>query len=140
MNLRTLSARSTTVSRRLLAVLVLFSLNLAAMPCTMALEAVSDSGHCPPKSGHVMVDADHHQPAAQADCFSMQSDCCSVGGVALETRGGSDKLQKDVQFLVSSLPSWPTLQAHPVPIDDLRPPDVQVSFPPLHILNCVYLD
>ncbi|HNP64675.1 MAG TPA: hypothetical protein PKH39_12135 [Woeseiaceae bacterium] len=140
MNSCRLSARSKPASRRLLAVLALFSLNLAAMPCTMALEAVSDSGHCPSMSEQVMTQADHHQPIVEKDCFSMQSDCCSAGGVALESRGGADKLQKDVQFAVSVSPPWPTLLAHPVPVDDLRPPDLKVSFPPLHVLNCVYLD
>ena len=140
MNSRILSARSKSASRRLLAALALLSLNLAAMPCTMALEAAPDSGHCPSMSERVKTHEDHQQPVVEKDCISLQSDCCSVDGLALEARGGADKLQKDAQFLVSSSPSWPTLQARPFPVDELRPPDIKVSFPPLHVLNCVYLD
>lgn len=140
MNSRILSTRSKTASRRLLAALALFSLNLAAIPCTMALEAAAPgTGHCPPQSAPVTTHADHHQMAVEEDCISLQSDCCSVDGVAVETRG-TDKLQKDGHFLVSDSPAWPTLQAHPVPVDEFRPPDITVSFPPLHVLNCVYLD
>jgi hypothetical protein len=124
----------------MLGVLAIFSLNLAAMPCSMALEAGAESGHCPPMAEQAMAHAGHQESQAKVDCLSLQSDCCSIIQATADNRGSADKLQKDACVVFPVAAPWPALQKVSVQNHELRPPDPEVCFPPLHVLNCVYLD
>lgn len=109
--------------RRVLAVLLAVFLNLALVPCTMALEVV-EKGHdcCPPE-------------------LSLSSyECCAVDDVSVDRRDGSiDFDNADVEMAaipehqdVSTAASMRYIAA-PDPPD---PPERSLA---LHKLNCVYL-
>ncbi len=136
---RILPPRSKSVSRRMLGVLAIFCLSLAAMPCTMAIEADSESGPCPMMPDQAMTQDSHHASQADADCLSTQSDCCSIVQASRDNRGSADKLQKDTAPAFLTPPTWPTLQTAFVRYHDLEPPVPELCYPPLHVLKCVYL-
>ena len=140
MILRILRPRSKSASRRSLGVLAIFWLNLAVMPCAMAIEADTENEPCPMMSDQAMVQKGHHESQADADCLSMQSVCCSIVQATADNRSSAEKLQKDASPACSTPPAWPALQTTFVRQHDLRPPDPDLCFPPLHVLNCVYLD
>lgn len=135
-----LQFRAKSAFRRVFAVLALFSLNLAAMPCTMALELESPSSHCPSMSEQTMVHEDHHEAPVNIECLSLQADCCAGAQVTADNRGGAEKVQKDSSAIAVVAASWPSLDTAFARYHELIPPDPQASFPPLHVLNCVYLD
>lgn len=134
-----LQFRAKSASRRAFAVLAVFSLNLAAMPCTMALELESQNNHCPPMSDQAMVHEGHHAVQTDVDCLSLQADCCAIAQVTADNRVSAEKVQKDSTAVVVITATWPSLDMPLVRYHELRPPDPKVSFPPLHVLNCVYL-
>ncbi len=128
------------LSRQGLAVLVLLSLNLAAMPCSMALEPSEANAHCPSLGGQEMAHHGDDKAPMPPDCIMMQSDCCKPGQVPLDSRGGVDKnLDQDLPVLVLA-ENWPALNTLAVVGNDARPPDPGNHFPPLRKLLCVYLD
>ena len=106
------------------ALLLAVLLNLALVPCTMALEVAEDSHHahdcCPPKP--------------QLDT----SECCDVDEASVATRG--DRVTPD-NDLAQALPAeGPGVVAvapkHAAAAD---PPDPPAPRDALHKLNCVYL-
>jgi hypothetical protein len=119
-------------------VLVVCWLNLAMTPCAMAFEVADDCPHCPPAAEQAM--AHHgHEAASQADCESMQSDCCDLEAAAVDNRGGKVENQDDLS--VAAIPAiWPSLHKLSAVQHDTRPPDPGNYSPPLHKLFCVYLD
>ena len=104
----------------------------------MAFEVADDCPHCPPAAEQAM--AHHgHEAAPQADCESMQSDCCDLEAAAVDNRGGKFESQDDVS--VNAIPvTWPSLHTVRVAQHDTQPPDPGNHFPPLHKLFCVYLN
>jgi hypothetical protein len=80
-----------------------------------------------------------HEAASQADCESMQSDCCDLEAAAVDNRGGKVENQDDVS-VVAMPATWPSLHTVSIAQDDTRPPDPGNYSPPLHKLFCVYLD
>jgi len=110
--------------RRVSALLLAVSLNLAIVPCTMALEVV-EQGHdcCPPE---LQIES---------------SECCEVDDVNVDARSGL--LEPDDQPEPDSLAGCAFVQTqnhgharHTVGVD---PPDPPAHSPPLYKLNCVYL-
>ena len=130
--------------RRALGVLVVFWLNLAAMPCTMALEAEAADSHCPPAAVEAASKHAHHdaQPAAEPlpNCLTVQSDCCAIDDITIDSRATIEKTGGDVAIVVAPAPSWPSLAVMVFSSHEPRPPDPDGHFPPIHVLNCVYLD
>ena len=107
------------VTRKGAALVLALLLNLAILPCAMALES-TDTGHdcCPPT------------------LELQQLDCCEFDEVSVDHRDG----KKSDVAMVSSLddrPLVPTLRAalRRIPI----PPDSGGGSPPIYVLNCVYL-
>ena len=128
----------TSAPRRMLSVFVLCWLNLAITPCAMAFEVADDCPHCPPAAEQAM--AHHgHEAASQADCESMQSDCCELDAAALDNRGGKCDSQDDASVVAMPV-EWPSLHTLSVARHEMRPPDPGNHSPPLHKLFCVYLD
>jgi hypothetical protein len=110
--------------RRVGAFLLAVSLNLAIVPCTMALEVV-EQGHdcCPPK---LQLEA---------------SECCEIDDVSVDARSGL--FGPDDQPEPDSASSYTAAEAlnngferYAVGVD---PPDPPGTSPPLYKLNCVYL-
>jgi len=124
----------------MLSVLVIFWLNLAVMPCTMALETIDTTPHCPPPAEQEMAHHGHQDTQAIPDCFIMQSDCCGLVNAALDTREGTEKRHDHASAAVSVTSAWPSLHILVAPQHEPRPPDPGTHYPPLHVLNCVYLD
>ena len=134
----------TSASRRSLGVLAIFWLNLALMPCTMALESADVGSDCPPPAVEVMSQHQHHtmpeaaEPAA--DCLAMQSGCCAVADIALDTRTTIEKSGGDDIVVITAPPSWPPLVTFAAVERLDRPPNPHGHYPRIHVINCVYLD
>ena len=99
-------------------------LNLAIIPCTMALEIV-EQGHdcCPPE---IQLES---------------SDCCELDDVSVDARGDVLKLDGSPDLDTLSVPSY-TLLPNPVPArysGAVDPPDPPGDSRPLYDLYCVYL-
>lgn len=131
--------RGNTATRRGLGVLMIVWLNLLITPCAMAFEAEHS---CP----HDQASAHHeHGQAGQATvehpCASMEEDCCDVGIASFDARSGDIKLKDTPEAAYVAAPGFAELQmqfpAWVAPVVD--PPDPPGAFPPLHVLNCVYL-
>ena len=102
--------------------LLAFWLNLALLPCAMALEA-PDLGHdCCPQTIEIQ-----------------QADCCDLDAVTLDKRDGTFEAADEV--LVATIDSgWPSLRSVVPGWQAKKPPDPGNHSPPLHKLFCVYLD
>ena len=135
--------RTHAASGRVLGVLGVFWLNLVVAPCAMALGTEHDCPHCPPEQMDEMAaHHGHHGEAAGTGCDTLMSDCDDIGAYAHEGRAAQPKL-KDKAETVSMAP--PAVRNVPVEIAGLvtttaDPPDPDPVFPPLHLLNCVFLD
>ena len=128
------------LSRRGLAVLVALSLNLAAIPCSMAIEAGESNAHCPSVGAREAGHDDSRDVPMPPECIMMQSDCCKPGEVPPNKRRGVDKNpDQDLPVYVAAEPR-PRLHAAVAVADDTGPPDPDYRRPPLHKLLCVYLD
>ena len=110
--------------RRVGAFLLAVSLNLAVVPCTMALEVV-EQGHdcCPPE---VQLEA---------------SECCELDDVSVDARTGilepGDEPETDSPGGYAATDAFSNgLFRHTAGVD---PPDLPDYSPPIYKLNCVYL-
>lgn len=109
-------------SRRGLAVVLAFWLNLALLPCAMALQ-VPDQGHdcCPPT------------------IELQQSDCCEFDAIVPDNR--VQELDKPGDFLlVSNDAVLPLTYFRDSRWQAPSPPDPAYRPPPRHKLFCVYLN
>jgi hypothetical protein len=109
-------------SRKGVALLLTFWLNLVLIPCAMAIE-IAESGHdcCPPS------------------VELQQIDCCELDSATADKRGG--KLEKyDDLLIVSTVGAWPSRCMADVSRNEVQPPDPVDFSPPLHKIFCVYLD
>ena len=137
------SRRSRSATGRLLGVLGLFWLNLVVAPCALALGAEHDCPHCPPEqAGEMAAHHGHHEGMAATGCDAVMSDCDDLGAFAHDGRGAQPKLKDKAEPVAMAPPAMPD-----VPIDIVAvvttavdPPDPDPVFPPLHLLNCVFLD
>lgn len=110
--------------RRVSALLLMVSLNLAILPCAMALEAAEPVHDCCP-------------PEIQLEA----SECCALDDVNVDARTGTLKPYDSPEF--AALPAIaprhdrdPTFAEY-VPV--VEPPGPPGNPPPLHKLYCVYL-
>ena len=137
------SKRTRTVSSRLLAVLGVFWLNLVVAPCAMAFGAEHDCPHCPPEmAGEMTAHHGHHDDSSASACDALMSDCDDLGAFAHDGRAAQPKLKDRVDTVLMAPPSLPVM---PVTMPRIvtttaDPPDPVGAFPPLHLLNCVFLD
>lgn len=110
--------------RRASALLLAICLNLALVPCTMALEVV-EQGHdcCPPE---IQLEA---------------AECCELDEVNVDARSGAVKPYDTPDVEAAPPPmSCRANPAHARYIASVAPPDPPGNFPPIHKLNCVYLN
>jgi len=114
--------RRAGASRRGIAVLLALWLNLALLPCAMAIEVVDEGHDCCPPSIEL-------QP----------SDCCELAAATLDHRDGKVETPDPI-FVLATDNTWPSLNT-PIEVPPFaRPPDPGNHSPPLHKLFCVYLD
>jgi hypothetical protein len=109
-------------SRKGLAVLFTFWLNLALLPCAMAIEIVEDGHDCCPPTVELQ-----------------QIDCCELDSATSDKRGGKFESYDDL-FVVSTAVPGPSLYKADISENEIRPPDPVDYSPPLHKIYCVYLD
>jgi hypothetical protein len=109
-------------SRKGLAVLFAFWLNLALLPCAMAFETPTDGHDCCPPTVELQ-----------------QIDCCELDSATADKRGGKFESYDDL-VVVSTAFTWASLQTAGISDIESRPPDPADYSPPRHKLFCVYLD
>lgn len=127
--------------------LLLLLLNLAIEPCAAVSDADHDCPHCPPAEHHEMA-AHHGHHGEQEDskatnpCASMQSDCCELDEVNLNARASQLKAKDAVEQPAAISVGAPWLEApeFEIPVYTTGPPVPVAASPPIHLLNCVFLD
>lgn len=111
--------------RRVSALLLALSLNLAIVPCTMALEVVEQSHDCCP-------------PELRLE----SSECCELDDASVDARSGL--LELDDEPEPDALPAHTFAQApgrrHALRTAGVDPPAPPGNSPPLYKLNCAYLN
>jgi hypothetical protein len=110
--------------RRVGAFLLAVCLNLALLPCAMALE-VEEQGHdcCPPE---IQLEA---------------AECCQLDDVSVDARTGMLELFDSPDLVALPAPSFYQVlaAARTRYAASAQPPDPPDEFPPLYDLYCVYL-
>jgi hypothetical protein len=114
--------RDKRVTRRGVALLLTFWLNLVLLPCAMAVEVPEDGHDCCP-------------PGVELQ----QIDCCELDLATADKRGGKFESYDDL-VIVSTVVPWPSLYRANISENEMRPPDPADYSPPLHKIFCVYLD
>ena len=115
-------SRARTAPRRASAVLLAILLNMALIPCSMAIEVVEE-GHdcCPPE---IKLEA---------------LECCELDDANVDSRSGKHDLTPDLEPVAAGVPHNVAALA-PTPVhansDPPDPPDPSVA---LHKRHCVYL-
>ena len=135
-------ARS-TVTSRVLAVVVALWLNLAVQPCAMAFGDDQDCPHCPPMQDMQMAGHHGHQTDNTGkDCETSQSDCGEIDDFSLDGRNSLSKLQAKPLPVAIVAPASPMAIVDPIGFSTTAadPPRPLASSTPLHLLNCVFLD
>ena len=135
--------RRYTATSRLLGVLGVFCLNLVVAPCAMAFGAEHDCPHCPPEQMEAMsAHHGHHGETAGTDCDALMSDCDDIGAYAHDGRTAQPKLKDKAEPVPMAQPALPDVPLAAVGFATTAadPPDPVGAFPPLHLLNCVFLD
>jgi len=110
------------VTRKGIAVMLLFWLNLAFLPCAMALDAPEKEHDCCPPTVELQ-----------------QIDCCELDAATADKRGGKFETHDDL-LVIASVVTWPSPRMANIAQHEARPPDPVIYSPPLHKLFCVYLD
>ena len=110
--------------RRVGALLLAVSLNLAIMPCAMALVDAEQAHDCCPSEIQLEV-----------------SDCCALDDVSVDGRAGTVKTDKfpDLAALPATAVAPDLDPAFARNVPNVEPPDSPGNSPPLHKLFCVYL-
>jgi hypothetical protein len=103
-------------------VLFTFWLNLALLPCAIAIETAQDGHDCCPPTVELQ-----------------QIDCCELDSATSDKRGGKFESYDDL-FVVSTVVPWPSLHRADISENEMRPPDPAYYSPRLHKIFCVYLD
>ncbi len=100
-------------------------LNLALLPCALALEVLEDRHDCCP-------------PEINLEVF----ECCEIDDASLDSRGGVLKTDDTGDVEPATAPALAGLQfaAARTSVDTTGPPDPPPRAVALHVLNCVYLN
>lgn len=117
-------------------------LNLALAPCAMAYEAAQDHDcpNCPPAAHHDMHVG--HDAKASMPCADGLSDCMIEGDVNHDGRQGQLKTGEDQPSPGMPFAGQPPVSIQPVAAVALpRYTSIHPGAPPpIHLLNCVFLD
>lgn len=114
-----------TASRRVAAVLLALILNVAILPCSMAIEAAEEKHDCCP-------------PQIQLEA----SECCVIDDATLDARGARLWIDDDGGVEMPVAPAFADAPAlhHVRSPAATGPPDRFVRPVPAHKLNCAYLE
>jgi hypothetical protein len=117
--------RRFAAQRRVSAVLLALILNLALLPCLMAVEAAEEAHDCCPPE--IRLDA---------------SDCCVIDDATLDARGARLWLDDDggAEILVAPLFAEVLVPRHAGSPPPTGPPDTPVRKVSVHKLNCSYIE
>lgn len=120
-------------------------LNLALAPCAMAIEDEDDHNcpHCPPAQTH-----GHHEThagmQAQMSCADDLSDCGLDESFSHDTRSGQSQPKDAPDELPAIAVAGEFDSSAPVIVRQRAPPEYLAgrlpAGPPIHLLNCVFLD
>ena len=128
---------------RVFAVVFALWLNLAVQPCAMAFETDHDCPHCPPAQEHAMA-AHHgsHGDEAGPGCDTRPLDCGEVDDFSVDGRSSLGKLKDKIETVAIVPTPLPVLAFHPVGYSTTAadPPGPTAAPPPIHLLNCVFLN
>lgn len=131
------------LTSRVLAVVFALWLNLAVQPCAMAFDTDHDCPHCPPSQEDPMA-AHHggHGDEAKPGCDTQPSDCGEVDDFSLDGRFSLGKLKAKAETVALVSPSVPEVSADPIGFSTTAadPPGPTAAPPPIHLLNCVFLN
>ena len=142
------SSRPVTVS--VFGMLLALCLNLAILPCAMALgvddqacphSPIAEQGamdeHHGHSTGHAVEDTGQSHP----DCMSTGSSCCDLAVASADSRWAQVKESFDDEpWLVSITASPPQPVTSYAVVAAVDPPDPPGTSVPRHVLFCVYLD
>ena len=129
-------------SRRVTAVLSLVLLNLAMLPCAMALEQEPIRPCCPPDHAqHVDSHHEHASDAKSTHCHSAAGDCCDIDEFSIDDRSQkSGKDSAEQLLLVTAMDTACTILRSRSVVFPTGPPDPPPGAQRLHAIYCVYLD
>lgn len=127
-------------------VLLLLLFNLAVEPCA-ASDADHDCPHCPPVEHHEMAAHHGHHGSrdhgeAENPCASMQPECCDLDEANVNARPSQAKVKDQGEQPVAVIAAAPWLDTikFEFPVFTTGPPVPAAASPPIHLLNCVFLD
>ena len=135
--------RLATRRRTVIGLVTVLWLNMALLPCAMALQSAAMCPHCPPAEDHEM--ASHHGHGGHSEepsRVTVQSECCDYEEVKIDARViKPESCSAPLLFLIASPANTDLLQAAATQSHCTKdPPGHGGASPPLHVLNCVYLD
>lgn len=143
MGTKTSSRRFITArSRGMCALVSLIWLNLAMLPCAMALQQETICPDCP--TDHEQKMPAHHEHGDSdlvPDCNTANSECCDFGEFTIDDRTQkSGKSDSEQIALVSDLASVNLSRHVSTTAFPTGPPDPTSGTKRLHAIFCVYLD
>ena len=139
----TIGPERTASASRWLGVAVALWLNLAVQPCAMALGVDDECPHCPPAHDHEMAaHHGHHDIEIKAGCDSPLSDCADSDDFSIDGRSSQAKLKdkSDAPIIIAPASQEEALGPVYYSTTAADPPRRVAASPPIHLLNCVFLD
>ena len=146
----TAHSSSPAVTSGVVGLLLALCLNLAILPCAMALgiddqacphSAIAEQGAMDGHHGHSAGHADEGASQSHSDCMSAGSSCCDLAVASADSRWAKVKEGFDDEpwlVLNTASPQQPVTSYAVVAAVD--PPDPPGTSVPRHVLFCVYLD
>jgi hypothetical protein len=131
--------QTNSATRRVFSVLIVCWLNLAILPCAMALNGSEPCPQVESASAAESAHQGHHAVQRQQDCAMLSTDCCDLGTTAFDGRNGKSENLSDDVSTSAAVVSWPSHDVARATFHDARPPDYGGYPAPLHVLHCVYL-
>lgn len=134
------SARSAS---RMLAVVFALWLNLAVQPCAMAFNITDhDCPHCPPAPDEMAAHHGNHGDDSRSGCDSLPADCGEIDVFSLDGRTSQCKLKAKAETTALVSFALPEVALDPVRVSTTAadPPESTTAPPPIHLLNCVFLN
>ncbi len=128
--------------RGVTALVSLIWLNLAMLPCAMALQQEEICPDCP--TGHEQQMSSHHdhdESNSAPSCSTEDTDCCDFGEFTVDDRGQKSGKNSGEQFALTSKFETAKLVRHVVStVFPTGPPDPIPEAQGLHAIYCIYLD
>ena len=150
-SLRDWLPRTGTARRRAVLVAVAW-LNVVTSPCAMAFgddhrcPHAGSAAHAEHASGHAghahhaQPGAEHHHAAVDDDCGGLDKSCCEQPDAVADARAGKVAADDGADGLIAAPAIELPAVAPLVQRAEWPPPPRDYATPPIHALNCVYLD